>query len=314
MSVMDTALQRPKRFDFLQAVRLLRSMAPDAGLQLRVEPMPEGYAHEVQSIKQQGRDFQIRLGMEALSGVKGVLPDYLYEALLDSLHDDDAALSEFLDIFNHRYFQLNQRAMEQRNLLLQDELEQQQEGLPNQVSQRQALTQLAALPGDSSGASQLLGYSVLLGLKARSISGLQQLLADYFELQVKVQAGGSTRHRLPAGSLSRLGTASAQLGQGMLLGKVATLYQQRLEVLIEPRSHEEFTRLKDDDQLAGRLREVCHAYLRDSTDLKLYLHVKRAFISEPRISADGRLAVRLGEANCLTPQARPEEFRKILLV
>lgn len=316
MSVMDTALQRPKRFDFLQAIRLLRSMAPDADVQLRVEPMPEGYAHEVQRIQQQGRDFQIRLGMQALSGVKGVLPDYLYEALLDSLHQDDHALSEFLDIFNHRFFQLNQRAMEQQNLLLQDEQEQFSGTLPNQVSQRQALSKLAALPVHGGDDAELLGYSILLGLKVRSLSGLKQLLEDYFELAVQVQVGGSTRHRLPTSSLTRLGGASAssQLGQGMLLGKVGTLHRQRLEVLIEPRNQAEFVQLKDDTQLTQRLREVCHAYLRDSNDLRLYLHVRRAFISEPQLSADKRLAVRLGEANCLAPQAQPDEYRKILLV
>ncbi len=100
----------------------------------------------------------------------------------------------------------------------------------------------------------------------------------------------------------------------MLLGKVGTLHLQRLEVLIEPRSQAEFMALKDDTQLTRRLREVCHAYLRDSNDLRLYLHVRRAFISEPQLSTDRCLAVRLGEANCLAPQARPDEYRKILLV
>ncbi len=317
MSVMDTALQRPKRFDFLQAIRLLRSMAPDAEVQLKAEPMPEGYAHEVQSIERRGKDFKISLGLQALSGVKGVLPDYLYEALLDSLHQDDYALSEFLDIFNHRFLQLSQRALEQQNLLLQDEQEQRSGTLPNQVSQRQALSKLAALPVHGGDDAELLGYSILLGLKARSISGLRQLLEDYFELAVQVRVGDSTRHRLPTSSLTRLGgglRANSQLGQGMLLGKVGTLHRQRLEVLIEPRSQAEFVALKDDTQLTRRLREVCHAYLRDSNDLRLYLHVRRAFISEPQLSADRRVGVRLGEANCLAPQAQPDEYRKILLV
>lgn len=316
MSVSAELYRQPQRFDFIQVIRLLRAMGQGEHLRLSAEPMPDGAAGEVQRLERRGPEHLIRLGLEALSGARGVIPDYLYEELLASLHRENQALQQFLDIFNHRYYQLRGGELEKGNLLLRDERERRDAASRVRLPQRDCLTRLAALPNHGAGDTSLLRYSVLLGLKVSSLRGLRQLLCDYFELEIHVSVASSSRHRLPASSLTRLGGAQASnnhLGQGLLLGRHGTLHFHRLEVRVEPRDHREFVTLRSDPGFARRLRELVQAYLRDTTDLKLYLHVKRAFISPPVLSARPERAVRLGEGNCLAPQARPEEYLKILL-
>ncbi|MBY4677079.1 type VI secretion system baseplate subunit TssG [Marinobacterium arenosum] len=316
MSLSAELQRQPQRFDFIQVIRLLRRMAQSRDLQLSAEPMPDGTAREVQAIEHRGSESRIRLGLEALSGARGVIPNYLYEELLASLHQEDPALEQFLDIFNQRYYRLLHGELEKGNLLVREEQEQVDAASLVRLPQRDCLTRLAALPGHRAGDPDLLRYSVLLGLKVRSLSGLRQLLSDYFQLQVHVSVLDSSRYRLPATSLTRLGGRDARnnrLGQGVLLGRHGTLHFHRLEVRVEPRDRSEFVALQADPEFAGRLRELVRAYLRETTDLKLYLYVKRAFIAQPQLSCRPETAVRLGEANCLAPQAKPGEYRKILL-
>jgi len=312
-------LQAPKQrqLDFIQAIRLLRQIGDSGELRLSAEPMPEGDPAEVLALERLGSETRLKLGLEALSGARGVLPDYLYEELLSSLHDEEQALNDFLDLFNHRYYQLLQGATEKGNLLLRDEQEQAERGLLTRSEQRQCLNQLSALPQLPEGDTGLIGYSLLLGMNLRSLDGLRQLLCDYFELKVHVQATPVSRYRLPASTLSRIGRAgSAQnnrLGQGLLLGRSGEVNYHRLEILVEPGDQAQYLSLQQDAQFAVRLRQVAEAYLRERSDLKLYLYVKRAFIAQPQLSARPRAGVRLGEANCLAPQLRPGEYRKILL-
>jgi len=312
---LNTALQQPYRFEFIQVLRLLRSTG-QRNIRLCAEPMPNGSAPEVQAVERDGMEYRVRLGLEALSGCCGVVPNYIYEALLAGLHQEDRALEQFLEIFNHRYYQLLAGELESMQLLVREEREQAETNSLTRPSQRTCLTRLSALPGHREAASDLLHYTVLLGLKVRSLSGLKQLLSDYFQLQVHVSVVQSSSYRLPNTSLTRLGTQNARnnrLGKGLLLGCLGTLNFHRLEVLVEPRNHQEYREVQEDPLFAGRLREIVQAYLREITDLRLYLYVKRAFIKQPVLSARPGIAVRLGEANCLAPQVKPGEYRKILI-
>ncbi|WP_027858904.1 type VI secretion system baseplate subunit TssG [Marinobacterium jannaschii] len=312
-------LQAPKQrqLDFIQAIRLLRQMGDSGELRLTAEPMPEGDPAEVLAVERLGSETCLKLGLEALSGARGVLPDYLYEELLSSLHDEEQALNDFLDLFNHRYYQLLQGVTEKGNLLLRDEQEQCDSALVTRTAQRQCLTQLSALPQLPDAETGLIGYSLLLGMNLRSLDGLRQLLCDYFELRIHVQATPVTRYRLPASTLSRIGRGGGaqnnRLGQGLLLGRSGEMNFHRLEILVEPADQAQYLSLQSDLQFAARLRQVSEAYLRERSELKLYLYVKRAFIAQPLLSSRPRAGVWLGEANCLAPHLRPEEYRKILL-
>ncbi|WP_379909181.1 type VI secretion system baseplate subunit TssG [Marinobacterium aestuariivivens] len=311
MSLSRALQHNPERFEFIQAVRLLRALTPGRPLRFDAEPMPDGLEAEVRALDLSGPEARIRLGLEALSGVRGVLPPYLYERLLASLHREDQALDDFLNLFNHRFFQLQQSERERASLLLRDEQERAGGAALGRLPQRQCLRSLAALPtADDSG---LLRYSLLLGLKTRSLGGLRRLLSDYFALPIHVDAVAQSRARLPATSLTRLGGPEARnnrLGQGLLLGRTGLLHFQRLEIRVQPRDRDEYRALLADSGFAGRLRALVRTYLREATDLKLYLQVRRDFIAEPQLSSRPDRAVRLGKPTASRPGSAPGSSAK----
>lgn len=317
MSVMDSLSRHPERFEFTQAVRLLRRLSLKKDIKYRPDPMPEGDNGEVVAIDHLPNQVQVTLGLEALSGCRGVIPDYLYSELLDSLHQDHSPLQAFLDVFNHRYYELSTNAVTARNLLLREEQERILGRMLVRISQKTALAQLSALPNsvlDRADAS-LLRFSVLMGLKSRTLQGLNQLLSEYFQLDVESFVVESIPYRMPSESLSYIGQHQGlnnQLGRGLLVGKKGIQTYQALEVLIKPKSRKEFLGLSTNSHFAHTLREIVSAYLREMIELKIYLFVKRDYIDEPMLSANG-MGVRLGEANCLSPQRKADEYRKILL-
>lgn len=290
--------------------------AKEKQLRFIPEPMPEGDSEEVISVELGVTDCKVTLGIAALSGCRGVIPDYLYQELLNALHQDELSLQAFLDVFNHRYYQLFANAMS-GNLLLKEEQETIQSATTTSLRQKDALSQLSALPQSltEKSTTSLLKFSVLIGLKARNLRTLKQLLSEYFDLDISAKVTQKTIYRMPSDCLTKLGLyegQNQQLGRGFLLGKQGSQYFQSLEILVKPRSHREFLGLHANWHFARSLRELVSVYLRELTDVKVYLYVKRAYINEPKLSAFNG-GVRLGEANCLLPKYSPDEYRKILL-
>ncbi|EAQ66490.1 hypothetical protein MED121_07395 [Marinomonas sp. MED121] len=316
MSVATAMLAQPRRYDFIQVIRLLRQIAKEKQLRFIPEPMPEGDSEDVIAIELGVSTCQVTLGLAALSGCRGFIPDYLYQELLNALHQEEYSLQVFLDVFNHRYYQLFANAMT-NSLLLKEEQEIVQPANVTGLKQKDALAQLSALPQSLTDKSttSLLRFSVLIGLKARNLKTLKQLLSAYFDLDIQAKVTEENIYRIPANCLTKLGQFDGQnqrLGRGFLLGKQGAQHFQSLEILVRPRSHQEFLGLHANWHFARSLRELVSVYLRELTDVKVYLYVKRAYINEPKLSAING-GIRLGEANCLLPKYAPEEYRKILL-
>lgn len=317
MSVVQSLMQAPARYEFTQTVRLLRRISMKKDIKYRPDPMPEGDNDDVVAIEILPNQVKVTLGLEALSGCRGVIPDYLYSELLNSLHQDDSPLQAFLDVFNNRYFELAANAITANNILLREEQESILGRMLVRISQKSALAQLSALPSSfvDRSDSSLLRFSVLMGLKTRTLKGLNQLLSQYFHLDVVSLVVASIPYRMPSESLSYLGRhlgRNNQLGRGLLAGKKGNQAYQALDILIKPKNKKEFLVLSTNAHFSYTLRELVLAYLRELIEVKIYLHVRRAYIDEPTISANG-LGVRLGEANCLSPQRNSDEYRKILL-
>lgn len=316
MSLATSVIEQPRRYDFIQVIRLLRQVAKEKQIRFVPEPMPEGDSEEVIAVELGVTTCKVTLGMAALSGCRGVIPDYLYQELLKTLHQEEFSLQAFLDVFNHRYYQLFADSTVS-NLLLKEEKETFQTAGLTGLRQRDALAQLSGLPESltNNASTSLLRFSVLIGLKTRSLSSLKQLLSEYFDLDISAKVAEKNIYRMPLDCLTKLGQQQGQnqrLGRGFLLGKQGAQYFQSLEILVKPRSHREFLGLHANWHFARTLRELVSVYLRELTDVKVYLYVKRAYINEPQISALNG-GVRLGEANCLLPKYAPEEYRKILL-
>ncbi|SON52139.1 type VI secretion system baseplate subunit TssG [Vibrio tapetis] len=306
--IYDLASQ-PEKYDFVQAMRLLSRHKERASkpfqLELKAEAVPTGAANPIQYFSLKGNKAKLRLAKQALSGVKGVLPNYIYEELLSALYRDDHALKDFLDVFNQRQFEIAYSVETQGWLLLE------QEQAPEKVA---LLRHLSALQSEHKNFFQ---YALLLGQSNRNLAVLKQILNDYFPYQINVECKLSERRQLPLDSLTTLGcfeSNNSRLGQGFLLGKTCTAHFNHVLIFVEPQSHREFTTIQADNRFAATMLDLTQHYLRDNTQVSIYLSVKRAYLNQPILSAKTSNAARLGEVDCLAPERHPETMMKILLI
>ncbi len=306
--IYDLASQ-PEKYDFVQAMRLLARhkarSSKQLQLELKAEAVPTGAANPVQYFSLKGNKAKIRLAKQALSGVQGVLPNYIYEELLSALYRDDHALKDFLDVFNQRQFEIAYSVESQAWLLLE------QEQSPEKVA---LLRHLSALQSEHKNYFQ---YTLLLGQSNRNLAVLKQILNDYFPYQIDVKCKLSERRQLPRDSLTTLGcfeSNNSQLGQGFLLGKTCTAHFNHVLIFVEPQSLREFTAVQADGRFGATMLDLTQHYLRDNTQVSIYLNVKRAYLNQPVLSAKISNTARLGEVDCLAPERHPETMMKILLI
>ncbi|MGD8230491.1 type VI secretion system baseplate subunit TssG [Vibrio sp. TRT 1302] len=308
MNVVTDLTQNTEKYDFAQAMRLLARFIADSpqriDLVLKAEAMPTGDASEIQYFSLKNNRAKLRLAKQALSGVKGVIPYYIYEELLAALHDDDHALKDFLDVFNQRYFELIAQLETQPWLLVQNEL------YPDKT---QLLNQLAALEQQH---GQFFQYAFLLSQSSRNLNALEQMLNDYFPFDIEVTAKHHERRQLPVDSLTRLGTHpdyNSRAGQGFLIGKTCLTHFNHLVVSIKPSNEQQLWDIQNDTMLARCMRDLIQHYMRDNTPISIYLKVKREYLSRPKLSSNKNLAAKLGEVDCLAPERQPQQLISILL-
>ncbi|MGF1755127.1 type VI secretion system baseplate subunit TssG [Vibrio makurazakiensis] len=306
--IQDLSAQ-PERYEFIQAMRLLESAQSSSrspiSIELKAEAMPTGNPQEIQYFSLKGNKAKLRLAKQALSGVKGVIPNYIYEELLSALHNEDHALKDFLDVFNQRHFEIAYRVQAQRWLLVESEQNAKKTALLNNI---------AALNNEH---HEFFQYSLLLNQQSRSLTTLNQLLNDYFPYTIDVSCQNSERRQLPMDSLTRLGSQrgfNSQLGQGFLLGKTCLAHFNNLNISVTPKSQREFHQIQQDNALANSMLRLTQHYLRDNTPVSIYLSVKRSYLSRPTLSSNSLIAARLGEVDCLAPEQNPNQTVKILLL
>ncbi|MBU2898824.1 type VI secretion system baseplate subunit TssG [Vibrio hepatarius] len=308
MSLISDLSQYPQQYDFAQAMRLLShwiNQSPTrVKLELKAEAMPTGDASEIQYFSLKNNRLKLRLAKQALSGVKGVIPNYIYEELLSALHRDDHALKNFLDVFNQRYFELVSHLEAGAWLVVQNELQPQKTSL---------LNNLAAL---SKSHAKYFQYSMLLNQGQRNLSTLSQILNDYFPFDINVSTKVNERRQLPYDSLTRIGKDAhfnSRVGHGFLLGKTCLTHFSHLLVYITPKTESELVTIQSDPLLAKHMKEVIQHYLGDNTSTSVYLNVKREYLNRPRLSSNKHNAAKLGEVDCLAPERKPQQTVSILL-
>ncbi|MCE0557536.1 MULTISPECIES: type VI secretion system baseplate subunit TssG [unclassified Motilimonas] len=298
--------QHANQYDFVQVIRLLQNMAEQAGqavdIHYHAEVMPTGSAREVQALEWQSTGVHITLAKTALSGVKGVLPDYLYSAMLNALHQDDNALKDFLDIFNQRYFEIRHQIETRTWLILAAE---------QKAQAIQDIHQFAGLANNT-----WFRYSLLMGQKSRHLGTLKQLLNDYFPYDIDVRINTFERRKLPSDALSKLSAHSPRnnlLGQGFLMGKTCISQFNHLKVFIQPNSRAQFLAIKQDQQLTRAMATMISHFLRDMTPVSIYQSVKRAYLNRPVLSSNPNKGAKLGEVDCLAPERNPDKVVHILM-
>jgi len=249
-------LERPRSFDFFQAVRLLERLLPkraevgresnpdDEVVRFRSDVslvFPRGDISSVQlpspvasdGDKQPPAEMVVNFMGVATQASFGSLPQAYTDAVLAQSRDGHHALRDFLDLFNHRLISLYYRAWKKSRLALLHESSQ-------ESGFERALVGLIGL-GTEGLADRLpmddlalLARSGLLAMAPAPALAIEALIQSYFGAPAKTIPFAPCWYAVEEDERTRLGAANSRLGEDLFLGEEVLLVQAKFRIRIGP--------------------------------------------------------------------------------
>lgn len=267
-----------------------------------------------------------------LTGPSGVLPEFYSQLVMAQQRAVDnpekRAFSDWLDIFNHRMLSLFYRAWAKYRLPVgygrpkgaQDpvtaiSLSLAGLGLPSFVKRMRVESSVPPASANDPGVMEegsLVRYAGLFAHPSRSASGLERMLADYFNVPVEVEQFTGRWQPLDAANQSRLGRQrhNDQLGVSLVVGRRIWDANGGFRIRIGPLDLAGFVSYLP-DSAAGRrklflLAELTRFYIRASLDFEVRLVLKASEVPVARL-AKGGPGPRLGWNGWLGRRSNPTD-------
>jgi type VI secretion system protein ImpH len=301
-------------FDFFQAVRLLERLRPDRSpVGTFVPPSREvvrfgantSFAFPASRIQElqwsdSSAPFMV-VNFMGLTGPMGVLPLYYTELLRQRIRDKDRTLQSFFDLFNHRMISLFYQAWEKYRFQVAYE-----RGERDRFSHHlldliglgtRGLSARQAVADDS-----LIFYCGLLSLHPRSVSGLRNILIDYFDVPVEIEQFVGAWYALDPDNQCKFDAAdsfSEQLGVGAVAGDEIWDQQSGLRVTLGPLSLKEYLDFLPDGSAYAPLQALSKFFVGNHLEIEIQLVLKREEVPACELDdlpagADGRVKPQLG--------------------
>jgi type VI secretion system protein ImpH len=298
-SVKDWLFAEAYRFDFFQAVKLLEALRPQA------EPMGDGVdpareavrfrstvrldfpasdVEEVAPPSDEESPAEMQVNFLGLAGAEGPLPLPFVETILERVRQKDTGLRDFLDIFNHRLVSLMYRGRKAH--------------LPALTSTPPDQGAVAGYLFSLIGLGQpplrhrlrvpdagLLFYAGLLCQRPRSAVGLERILADFFQVGVRVRQLTGTWREIEPDECTTIGSSGKNqtLGQGAVLGKRVWDQQGAFEIQLGPLSLARFEDFLPGGSAYGPLRDLIRFYVGLEFDFSVRLTVEASEVPESHL-------------------------------
>lgn len=313
-SVKEDLYEHPARFEFFQAVRLLRQLQRGSGSIAAADPSDEFVRFrseislafptaEVSEITPPGEEESKAVMAVPFMGAAspasfGSLPTRYTEQLLDEDREKNRAPRDFLDLFNHRMISLFYRAWEKFRL------EAQYEG--DRKIYEKALLSLIGLgtPG-LRGRGHLDDRALLArgGLLARTPLPsvcLRSLIESYFAVPVEVEQFHATWYPLERDECNRLGMANSRLGEDLVIGERVRLVQFKFVVRLGPLDWHRYQDFFPDSPGFGALDGLIRLSVTRDFDFDTKLVLSGDEIPALRLQRDPSEACRLGWSTWLS--------------
>ena len=238
-----------------------------------------------------------------LTGPQGVLPQHYTTLLMERLRQNDHALRDFLDLFNHRLISHFYRAWEKYRLPVAYE-RCQREGRDDLFTE--CLFSLIGMGTDhlrgrlEVNDDTLLYYGGHFAQQTRSAASLELMLGEHFQLPLQIrQFNGQwlslDRHNwscLPFGG--RPTGQYAQLGRNAVLGERVWDVQSKFRIYIGPLKYRDFRRLMPSGDRLSSLIQLTRVYVGHEFDFDIRLVLKRAEVPRCQLGDTADDQPRLG--------------------
>lgn len=291
-------LERPDRYSFFQAVRLLQRLStaknqPRNGLRIRPDlsfDYPGSEVVEIKSNPDQQR-YEVLTSFLGLYGSSSPLPAYYSDDLVDSELEGDESVKNLFDILHQRIYALYFQALKKYRLLYRTE---EQSG--TELNFLYSL--LGISPREISrgipNPQRFLRYIDIFSREPRSALGLQTVLEDALEgLPVDIQQCVPRKVNIPQDQRFKVGSWGNLLGSNVVLGKEMVDYSGKIAISIGPLTGDQFHDLLNNTKKWMMLTFLIQAYLTIplECDLKLVLadnEVKHPRLGVPNWSSLGK--------------------------
>ena len=314
----------PFRVSFFQMVRLLERLYPERKpVGLFVAPADEVVrfsahtsfsfpASEIQSFTEEpGRPNRLSVNFMGLSTVNGPLPQPYVELLLQRIQARDYAAGEFFDIFNHRMISLFYQGWKKYRFFVAYEQSAGKEDLVTSAIYHllglgtEGLRGRMAVPDEAA-----LFYAGLLSPTRRSAQGLQQLLADFFEVPVTIEQFTGTWKRLAPGNQTRLSDSESEmecLGRATIVGDEVWDQGGTVTVRLGPMPLARYREFLPGNPAAEQLASWLRYYARGEFDFLIRLMLIRDQVPEIKLTSEPEEMARLGFASWLKLKPFPRD-------
>lgn len=317
LSVIDRLKKNPKSFSFSQAVRMLERASsfsnkdekdhspqktnfqrpaifgPPSREAIRFTHnhelgFPDSEIEYIRPLNKENKNKQWLMGTNflGLTGSIGVMPYHYTERTLKQIRKKDTAMSSFLNLFMHRSISLFYQASNKYRLPIEYE----RTKLHNPSEQSNHTKALLGLLGLGTAHlndrqtltdESLIFYSGLFSQQAKTASGLEQILQDYFDVPIKIESFIGQWQELIDDVRSRLPTRNNPqgqnvcLGRSVMLGKKGWYAQGKSRIKIGPLNEEQYHRFAPGTGTLKALNELVMNYAGMEQDFEFLIDVKR---------------------------------------
>lgn len=273
-------LKEGHSFSFFQIIRLLRLFIGPTnksdqadGLDseyIRIRPnlslsFPPSDVERIEEIEGQENQFLVTANFLGLYGNSSPLPTFYTEDLIDEVSDDESVTRDFLDIINHRLFQLLFQCWSKNRQYLKIVEE-------HNFHYLQRLFCLIGLGEDEirqdvSEPYQLLRYVGLLTQLPRSSLGLKTLLRDaLYQIPLKIIPCIPRKTKIPDEQKLLLGWSGSVLGVDSFLGEEIADRMGMFRIQLGPVEYGQFQKLLPEGEWYQKLTSLTKLYVVEPLD------------------------------------------------
>jgi type VI secretion system protein ImpH len=311
-------LEEPNSFEFFTAVRILERLRPGrSAVGGDGDPAQEVVhffvnnslafpASEIQALEAtEDQPAAMQVNFMGLTGPSGVLPYVYTQAVTQRLAAKDKALAAFLDLFHHRIISLFFRAWEKHRFTRRFERDG-SDPLTEHMLDLGGLGLESDRRLEDVPAQSLAGYAGLLSPETRSAVALEQLVSDYFGVNVSVEqllGGWYPVHVQDQCALDEE-TLSSQLGYGSLVGDEVWDPQARVRVRIGPLTREQFESFLPTGPAHNALRTLVRLFAHDQFEFEAQLVLETEDVPGVELGDVEEVGERLGWSTWIRTQPR----------